>query len=259
MVCFAKEIPGMAEDLLVTRKLNKRFGGVNAIDNVDLGIRLGELHALIGPNGAGKTTLVSLITGILKCDSGEIEFEGRQITRMSAPMRSLNGLARSFQITSILKDFTCQENVAIAIQAHNGHSFRFWRHVSSESIIQDQATDVLRSVGLHNHVSTIAGNLAYGEQRHLEIAIALATRPKLLVLDEPLAGMGRSDSVKILEFLMNLKNEYTILLIEHDMDAVFALADRISVMVYGRLIKSDIPDEVRSDEFVRKAYLGHDG
>ena len=248
----------MAEDLLTTRKLNKRFGGVNATDNVDLGIASGELHALIGPNGAGKTTLISLITGILKCDSGEIEFDGQQITNISAPARSLMGLARSFQVTSILKDFTCQENVALAIQAHNGHSFRFWKRVSSESDIQDEAVEVLHAVGLQNHLSTIAGNLAYGEQRHLEIAIALATKPKLLVLDEPLAGMGRSDSSRILEFLMSLKSQYTILLIEHDMDAVFALADRISVMVYGRLIKSDTPDNVRSDEFVRKAYLGHD-
>ncbi len=248
----------MADNLLVTQKLSKNFGGVKAADNVDLDIISGELHALIGPNGAGKTTLISLITGILKSDSGKIEFDGKQINDVSAPSRSLMGLARSFQVTSILKDFTCQENVALAIQAHHGHSFRFWKRVSSETGIQDKAVDVLQSVGLQNHSTTIAGNLAYGEQRHLEIAIALATKPKLLVLDEPLAGMGRADSAKILEFLMSLKRKYTILLIEHDMDAVFALADRISVMVYGRLIKSDTPDNVRNDEFVRMAYLGHD-
>ncbi len=248
----------MAENLLVTRKLSKHFGGVKAADNVDLNIASGELHALIGPNGAGKTTLISLITGILKSDSGEIEFDGNQINDVSAPSRSLMGLARSFQVTSILKDFSCQENVALAIQAHDGHSFRFWRRVSSETDIQDKALEVLQSVGLQNHSDTIAGNLAYGEQRHLEIAIALATKPKLLVLDEPLAGMGRSDSARILEFLKSLKLEYTIMLIEHDMDAVFALADRISVMVYGRLIKCDTPENVRNDEFVRMAYLGHD-
>lgn len=248
----------MAENLLITRNLSKHFGGVKAADNVDLDIVSGELHALIGPNGAGKTTLISLITGILKCDSGEIEFDGNQINDVSAPSRSLMGLARSFQVTSILKDFTCQENVALAIQAHHGHSFRFWKRVSSETDIQEKALGVLQSVGLQNHSDTIAGNLAYGEQRHLEIAIALATKPKMLVLDEPLAGMGRSDSEKILEFLKSLKRKYTIMLIEHDMDAVFALADRISVMVYGRLIKSDIPENVRNDEFVRMAYLGHD-
>ena len=248
----------MAENLLITRSLSKQFGGVKAADSIDIEINSGELHALIGPNGAGKTTLISLITGILECDSGEIEFDGRKINEISAPSRSLMGLARSFQVTSILKDFTCQENVAVAIQAHHGHSFRFWKRVSSEADIQDKAVDVLQSVGLQNHLDTIAGNLAHGEQRHLEIAIALATTPKLLVLDEPLAGMGRSDSARILEFLKSLKRKYTILLIEHDMDAVFALADRISVMVYGRLIKSDTPENVRKDEFVQMAYLGHD-
>ena len=248
----------MADNLLVTRGLNKHFGGINAADNVDLQIRSGELHALIGPNGAGKTTLISLITGIHKCDSGEIEFDGKRITNISAPSRSLMGLARSFQVTSILKEFTCLENVALAIQAHHGHSFSFWRRVSAEADIQEQAAEVLRSVGLREQLDSVAGNLAYGEQRHLELAIALATKPKLLVLDEPLAGMGRSDSDRVLEFLKSLKNQYTILLIEHDMDAVFALADRISVMVYGRLIKSDSPDNVRSDEFVRNAYLGND-
>ncbi len=248
----------MDEHLLSTHKLNKRFGGINATDNVDLAIAPGEIHALIGPNGAGKTTLISLITGILKCDSGEIEFDGRQITNMSAPSRSLMGLARSFQVTSILKDFTCQENVALAVQAHYGHSFRFWNAVSGESDIQERAISVLHSVGMQDRLDTVAGNLAYGEQRHLEIAIALAMEPKLLVLDEPLAGMGRSDSSRILEFLLSLKKRYAILLIEHDMDAVFTLADRISVMVYGRLIKSGNPDEVRNDDFVRNAYLGHD-
>ena len=248
----------MSDNLLITRKLCKRFGGVNAVDNVDIEIPAGELHALIGPNGAGKTTLISLITGIVRSDSGDIEFNDQNINKLSAPSRSLSGLARSFQVTSILRDFTCRENVALAIQAHNGHSFKFWKPIASETEIQNEAIDVLNSVGLQDHIDTVAGNLAYGEQRHLEIAIALAAKPKLLVLDEPLAGMGRSDSAKILEFLQSLKKQYTILLIEHDMDAVFALADRISVMVYGRLIKSDTPKNVQNDEFVRKAYLGHD-
>ena len=168
------------------------------------------------------------------------------------------GLARSFQVTSILKEFTCQENVALAVQAHYGHSFNLWRPVSAESEIQNRAISVLQSVGMENHLGTIAGQLAHGEQRHLEIAIALAMDPKLLVLDEPLAGMGRSDSSQMVKFLQSLKDRYTILLVEHDMDAVFALADRISVMVYGRVIASGSPDEVRNDDFVRSAYLGLD-
>ena len=248
----------MNNTLLSIRNLNKHFGGVNASDNVNLEIETGEIHALIGPNGAGKTTLISLISGILQCDSGEIEFDGIPITKLNAPSRSLMGLARSFQVTSILKEFTCQENVALAVQAHYGHSFNLWRPVSAESEIQNRAISVLQSVGMENHLGTIAGQLAHGEQRHLEIAIALAMEPKLLVLDEPLAGMGRSGSSQMVKFLQNLKDRYTILLVEHDMDAVFALADRISVMVYGRVIASGSPDEVRNDDFVRNAYLGLD-
>ena len=248
----------MADSILKITNLDKKFGGVVATDNVSLSIKKGETHALIGPNGAGKTTLISQISGILPCDSGEIEFDNQQITHMKAPARALLGLARSFQITSILKDFTCQNNVAMAILAHFGHSFRMWQPFNSELEIQDQAATVLESVGLGNHCHTIAGELAHGEQRQLEIAVALAMEPKLLVLDEPLAGMGRSDSGNMVHFLDALKEKYTILLVEHDMDAVFTLADKISVMVYGKLIASGTPEDVRNDVIVREAYLGKD-
>ncbi len=248
----------MADTLLRIKDLNKSFGGVIATDNVNLEVERGEIHALIGPNGAGKTTLISQISGILQSDSGEIEFDGTPITKLRAPARSLMGLARSFQITSILKEFTCQENVALAVQAHYGHSFNLWRPVASERKIQDRAIRVLETIGMGEHLNTLASELAHGEQRQLELAIALALDPKLLVLDEPLAGMGRLDSAKIIEFLKDLKKKFTILVIEHDMDAVFAMADRISVMVYGRLIASGLPEEIRSDPMVRSAYLGVD-
>ncbi len=248
----------MTDHLLKIRGLNKRYGGVLAVDNVDLKVRTGEIHALIGPNGAGKTTLISLISGIIPPESGNIEFEGRSITKLNAPSRSLLGLARSFQVTSILKDFTCQENVALAVQAHYGHSFNFWHPVRKENSIQERAINVLESIGIAKHRRTLASQLAYGEQRQLELAIALAMEPKLLVLDEPLAGMGREDSANIVRLLKDLKSRYTILLVEHDMDAVFALADHISVMVYGRVIADGNPLAVREDKFVRTAYLGHD-
>ena len=248
----------MTSPILKIVNLNKNFGGVIATENVSLEIQAGEVHALIGPNGAGKTTLVSQISGILPSDRGEIEFDHQSITHLSAPKRSLKGLARSFQITSILKDFTCQENVVLAILAHSGHSFHIWRQLKKEKKLQDKALEVLETIGLGMHCNTIAGELAHGEQRQLEIAVALAMDPKLLVLDEPLAGMGRTDSVEMIRFLKNLKGKYSILLIEHDMDAVFELADTISVMVYGRLIASGPPKTVRSEPIVREAYLGRD-
>ena len=248
----------MPNTLLRTINLNKSFGGVFATDNVNLEVIEGETHALIGPNGAGKTTLISQISGILDSDSGQIEFNGTPITRLSAPKRALMGLARSFQITSILKDFTCQENVALSVQARHGHSFRLWKPAIAETPIQQKATRILESLHMHQHRNTIAGELAHGEQRQLELAIALAMDPKLLVLDEPLAGMGRMDSTRIINILNSLKKKYTILVIEHDMDAVFALAEKISVMVYGRLIASGTPDQVRNHDLVRSAYLGGD-
>ncbi len=248
----------MNDAILKITDLHKRFGGVIATDNVNLTVRRNQLHALIGPNGAGKTTLISQISGTLPSDSGAIEFNGQSIIRLSAPQRALLGLARSFQVTSIIEDFTCTQNVAVAIQAHHGHSFKFWKPADSEAEIQDMAVAVLKSVGLGDRCNIVSGQLAHGEKRRLEIAVALAMEPRLLVLDEPLAGMGRTDSGEMIDYLKSLKGQYSILLVEHDMDAVFALADQISVLVYGRIIATGTPQEVRSDEFVRKAYLGED-
>jgi branched-chain amino acid transport system ATP-binding protein len=249
----------MAEDaILSVRGLSKHFGGIVATDALDLDVAPGEIHAVIGPNGAGKTTLVAQLAGELNPDSGRIGFEGVDITRVSAPGRSRLGLARSFQITSVFRDFTALDNVALAIQAHAGHSFRFWQPAASDAELAEPAMAALEQVGLAARADVVAGNLAHGEQRQLEIAMALATGPKMLLLDEPMAGMGPEDSERMTAFLRNLKGRYTMLLIEHDMGAVFALADRITVLVYGRAIASDTPDRIRGNDEVRQAYLGED-
>jgi len=243
---------------LEARSLIKAFGGLMATDNLSLKVAPGELHAVIGPNGAGKTTLVNLLSGLLKLDAGAITFAGRDITRLSAPARVKAGLVRSFQITSIFRDFTALENVMLPVQAQQGHSFRFWTPVSRDARLTAPARELLERVGLGDRADVRAGNLAYGEQRQLEIAIALATGPSFLLLDEPMAGMGPEESQGLVEFLGALKGRYTMLLVEHDMDAVFALADRITVLVYGRVIATGTPDEIRNDPEVRAAYLGEE-
>jgi branched-chain amino acid transport system ATP-binding protein len=247
-----------AEPLLSVQMLNKHFGGIVATDNLSIDVAPGEIHAVIGPNGAGKTTLVAQLSGMLKPDGGKVLFDGHDITTLPAPKRSMLGLARSFQITSIFRDFSAIDNVALAIQAHSGHSFRFWRSARTDPRLQEPAHEVLKQVGLDARADIISGNLAHGEQRQLEIAMALATKPKLLLLDEPMAGMGAEDSEQMTRFLAGLKGQYTMLLIEHDMDAVFRLADRITVLVYGRAIATGTPDEIRINEEVRSAYLGED-
>ncbi|MBT3400856.1 MAG: ABC transporter ATP-binding protein [Rhodospirillaceae bacterium] len=241
---------------LEARSLRKSFGGLTATDNLSLEATRGEIHAVIGPNGAGKTTLVHLLSGLLKPDAGEIMFEGRDITRLSAPARVNQGLARSFQITSIFREFTVLENVMLSVQAGQGHSFRFWRPAAKDESLRAPARELLERVGLGGRMDVKAGNLAHGEQRQLEIAISLATGPSFLLLDEPMAGMGLEESQVMIDFLKALKGDYTMLLIEHDMDAVFALADRITVLVYGRAIATGTPDEIRNDASVRAAYLG---
>ncbi len=250
------EAPNMAG--LKARSLIKAFGGLMATDNLSLEVAPGELHAVIGPNGAGKTTLVNLLSGLLKLDAGAITFAGRDITRLSAPARVKAGLVRSFQITSIFRDFTALENVMLPVQAQQGHSFRFWTPVSRDARLTAPARELLERVGLGDRADVRAGNLAYGEQRQLEIAISLATGPSFLLLDEPMAGMGPEESQGLVEFLGALKGRYTMLLVEHDMDAVFALADRITVLVYGRVIATGTPDEIRNDPEVRAAYLGEE-
>ena len=248
----------MADALLEVRALTKSFGGLIATNQVDLQIVEGETHAIIGPNGAGKTTLIAQLAGDLRPDSGTISFAGRDVTALTAPARSHLGLARSFQITSVFRDFSALHNVALAVQAHAGHSFRFWRPARRDPALRASARAVLESVGLGGRADVLAATLAHGEQRQLEIAMALATRPRLLLLDEPVAGMGADESQQMIRFLRTLKADHTMVLVEHDMDAVFTLADRISVMVYGRIIATGAPTDIRANDEVRRAYLGGD-
>jgi branched-chain amino acid transport system ATP-binding protein len=246
------------EPLLEAKGLVKRFGGLTATDNLDLSVEPGEIHAVIGPNGAGKTTLIAQLAGELKPNAGTIRFAGEDVTALATPARSQRGLARSFQITSVFRGFTALDNVALSIQAHDGHSFRFWREARRETNLRDPARAILEDVGLGPRADAVAANLAHGEQRQLEIAMALATKPRMLLLDEPMAGMGREESERMVALLKRLKGRETILLIEHDMDVVFALADRITVLVYGRAIATGAPAEIRANEEVRQAYLGED-
>jgi len=246
----------VAEALLRVEKLVRRFGGILATDNVTLDVAKGELHAIIGPNGAGKTTLISQLTGQLLPHAGTIELAGTDITYVPAYRRSALGLARSFQITSLLLDFTALDNVALAAQAHDGHSFRFWGNARKESNLRRIARAALDRVGLAARADTVVSRLSHGEQRELELAVALATSPQVLLLDEPMAGLGITESARMVKLLQELRREVTIVLVEHDMDAVFALADRISVLVYGRIIASDAPAAIRNNEEVKRAYLG---
>jgi branched-chain amino acid transport system ATP-binding protein len=246
----------VAEPLLRVQNLVRRFGGITATDDLSLEIAEGELHAIIGPNGAGKTTLITQLTGQLQPNSGTIHFSGRDITRLPAYRRSALGLARSFQITSLLKDFTAADNVALAAQAHDGHSFYFWGNARKEKHLREAARVALARVGLEQRADVVVSELSHGEQRELELAVALATRPQLLLLDEPMAGLGVSESARMVELLKELRREVTIILVEHDMEAVFALADRITVLVYGRVIACDVPAAIRVNEEVKRAYLG---
>ena len=242
--------------LLEVSGLTKRFGGVIASDDITLDVRPGELHAIIGPNGAGKTTLIGQLTGELAPDAGRIVFDGADITALPVHRRSAIGLARSFQITSLFPDFSAVDNVALAVQAHAGHSFRFWQDARSEDALRAPAYAVLVRVGLGARAEAPVASMSHGEHRQLELAMALATKPRLLLLDEPMAGLGPEESTRMVEMLRELKRDLTILLVEHDMEAVFALADRITVLVYGRVIASDRPAAIRANAEVRQAYLG---
>ena len=246
----------MAEPLLRVDKLVRRFGGIVATDHVTLEVPQGELHAIIGPNGAGKTTLISQLTGHLMPHSGSIHLAGRDISRLPAYRRSALGLARSFQITCLLSDFTAADNVALAAQAREGHSFRFFADARKERALREAATSALERVGLRERANVLVSRLSHGEQRELELAVALATKPQLLLLDEPMAGLGVTESARMVKLLQELRKEVTIVLVEHDMEAVFALADRISVLVYGRVIASGTPDAIRQNDEVKRAYLG---
>jgi branched-chain amino acid transport system ATP-binding protein len=248
----------MAEPLLELRNLRKAYGALIVTDDVSLSVQPGELHAIIGPNGAGKTTLIHQISGTLSSDSGSILFGGEDFNHLSMPQRVRRGLARSFQITSILPGFSALANVALAVQARSGSSFRFFGNASLEKALNEPAMACLAEVGLAARAHIPAGLLSHGEKRQLELAIGLATEPKLLLLDEPLAGTGHDESQRVVETLRRLKSRLTIVLIEHDMDAVFSLADRVSVLVYGRVIATDTPERIRANPEVRAAYLGEE-
>jgi branched-chain amino acid transport system ATP-binding protein len=246
----------VAEPLLRIENLVRRFGGIVATDNLSLDIARGELHAIIGPNGAGKTTLISQLIGQLRPTAGTIRFAGQDVTHLPAWKRSRLGLARSFQITSLLPNFTAADNVALAAQARDGHSFRFFGNARWEKPLRDAAHAALDRVGLLGRADVVVSRLSHGEQRELELAVALATKPQLLLLDEPMAGLGITESARMVKLLAELRQEVTIVLVEHDMNAVFALADRITVLVYGRVIASDVPAAIRTNEEVKRAYLG---
>ena len=241
---------------LEVRSLTKRFGGVTATDGLDLAIAPDELHAVIGPNGAGKTTLIAQLAGTLAPDAGTIVLDGEDITRRSPHARVTHGIARSFQVTNVFGRLSALDNAQLAVQACSGSSFRFWRPLSREVALRERALQLLARVGLAERAHVTAGALAHGEQRQLEVALALATAPRVLLLDEPMAGLGSDESERMVRLIAALKASATIVLVEHDMDAVFRLADRISVMVRGRVIATGTPDAIRGNDEVRSAYLG---
>jgi branched-chain amino acid transport system ATP-binding protein len=247
----------MTEALLSVSGLRKAFGGLVVTDGLDLDIRPGETHAVIGPNGAGKTTLINQLQGDLRPDGGRIRFAGHDITAAAPHHRARIGIARTFQITSVFPQFSVLANIALAVQARLGHSFRFWNPTAFDPTLIAPAEDAMRTVGLLARAHSTAEELSHGERRQLEIAMALAMQPTLLLLDEPMAGMGRQDSMRMTRLLAGLKQDFAILLVEHDMDAVFALADRVTVLVAGRAIASGTPAAIRTDPQVRAAYLGH--
>jgi branched-chain amino acid transport system ATP-binding protein len=244
--------------MLEVRGLTKSYGALRASDGIDFDVRQGETHAVIGPNGAGKTTFISQLAGDLRPDAGRIVFAGEDVTGLRAPRRARKGLARSFQITSVYHEFSALDNVALAVQARLGHSFRFWRDARRDAALREPARRLLDEVGLGARSDMLAASMSHGEHRQLEVAMALALEPRLLLLDEPMAGMGAEESQRMIGFLGTLKARYSIVLVEHDMDAVFRLADRVSVLVYGRVIATGAPEAIRANAEVRAAYLGEE-
>lgn len=244
--------------ILQVQNLVKQYGGLTATDDLNLELIPGELHAIIGPNGAGKTTLVSQLSGFVTPTSGKILYKGKDITHQPPHTRAHMGIARTYQITSLILDMTVQENIALALQARDGHSFRFFKPARSVKRLQDGAMEILEKVGLAEKAQMKTSELSHGEHRNMELGVALAAHADLLLLDEPMAGLGPDETGKMIELLTSLKGDHTILLIEHDMDAVFALADRISVLVYGHVIATGTPSEIRNNEKVQHAYLGEE-
>ncbi|RJL05389.1 ABC transporter ATP-binding protein [Paracoccus siganidrum] len=245
-------------NILEVRGLRKAYGALKVTDDLDLTVREGTLHAIIGPNGAGKSTLIAQLSGQAGSDAGSVRFAGAEMMGQPMHRRVRAGMSRSFQITSILPGFTALENVAVAVQARAGHSFSFFAPVAGEAALNEAAMEALARVGIQDRAHVRAASLSHGEKRQLELAIALATRPRLLLLDEPLAGTSGQEAERLIGVMRALKGSLTLVLIEHDMDAVFALADRISVLVYGRIIATGSPAEIRGDPQVRAAYLGEE-
>jgi branched-chain amino acid transport system ATP-binding protein len=243
--------------MLSTHQLVKRFGALVATDQVSLDLRAGEIHALIGPNGAGKSTLIHLLSGIMQADAGTIHINGRDITHATTHQRVAAGLSRSYQITNIFKDLSVFENLMLAVQAHAGSSFSFWSARSADPSLVVAAQALAQECAIAQPMwSLVAGTLPHGEQRKVEFALALAAKPAVLLLDEPMAGMGPDETLRLTELIESMRGRLTILLVEHDMQAVFRLADRISVLVYGRVIATGTPEEIRLNPAVREAYLG---
>ena len=242
--------------LFQVQGLVKRFGGLLAPDHVSLTVESGEIHALIGPNGAGKTTLVNQISGLLAPDAGRIMLDGQDLTHLPMHRRVALGLSRCFQVTRIFPNQSVRDNLVLAVQAHSGSSFRFLQPRSSSHGLYERAEQLAERVGLQHQLNGLAGALPHGAQRTLDVALALAAAPKLLLLDEPMAGMGPDESLQMVELIDTLRRDMAVLLIEHDMDAVFRLADRISVLVYGRVLTSGTPDAIRNNAEVQAVYLG---
>ncbi len=248
----------MADSILQVKSLHKRYGAVQATCDLSLDVRQGEVHALIGPNGAGKTTLMRQLSGQVMPDGGEIIFQGRDITRLPVHRRAHLGLGRSFQITQVFDHLTVEDNLALAVQARRGHSFRFWQNVRRDARLLEPTRAALARCGLTERAQESAGSLSHGEKRQLDMGMALAGDPDLLLMDEPMAGMGPGGAVKMIELIQSLKGHVSLLLVEHDMDAVFSLADRITVLVYGQAIATGTPDAIRCDRAVQQAYLGEE-
>lgn len=246
----------MADTLLEVTGLCKSFGALLATNNLSLSVARGHIHALIGPNGAGKTTVVNQLSGDLRPDSGSIRFRGRDITRLQSYKRARLGIARSFQITHIFENLTVAENLGLAICAGRGHNFRFWRNWRGDAAIEDELQAALHRVDLLHRSELAARHMSHGEKRQLEVGMALIGKPELLILDEPMAGLGPGGTVELAKLIRKQKGQVTILLVEHDMDVVFSLADRVTVLVYGENVATGTPDEIRNNPVVRKAYLG---
>ena len=248
----------MTKTVLTVKNLNKSFGALKATDNVSFNVNEGEIHTLIGPNGAGKSTLIGQITGWVKPDSGSISLENHDISSLSVAKRSRLGLGRSFQVSCLAMELSVRRNVMLAVQAQQGSSFRFWKPISKDKTLITEADKILRKLHIEEYANTLTSKLSHGKRRELEVACALALQPKILLLDEPMAGLDPSSTAGLVRFLQRLKEEIPILLIEHDMDAVFQLSDRISVLLYGKIVFSGTPDEIKASSVVREAYLGEE-